>query len=162
MYIQRSLGAMGRNVVRVWDGAGRCNGRRTLSERCYLVEMGRAVERRRWTTDTHHETTRPGLRTDSGSAGKRQANDSATQTQTPTQTQTQTQARPGRGTQHGLLFRLRHAENSWGAELSLGSLLLAGSASPKHRQSIARWAGYTETRRLRDRQQTTDDRYRLQ
>jgi hypothetical protein len=52
MYIQRSLGAMGRNVVRVWDGAGRCNGRRTHGERCFLIGMGRAVDEK--TADDRH------------------------------------------------------------------------------------------------------------
>ena len=87
--VQRSLGALGRKVVRVWDGAGRCNG--------LLIEMGRAVVERmeKEQTDRHHETTRPGLRTDGRTHScwqqAKQTNDSATQTAT----QTQTQARPG-------------------------------------------------------------------
>ena len=132
-------------VVRVWDGAGRCN-RRARGERCFLIEMDRAVFVDKWTdrraeiptgrgrhTDRHHETTRPGLRTDrlSAGAGNRQSRQ--------TIARHRRRHRPGQGTQDGILsFRLRHAENSWGAELSFGSnigrLRGASGASPKHRQ----------------------------
>lgn len=49
----------------VWDGAGRSNGW-AHRERCFLIEMGSSSSTG-WAdreTDRHHETTRPGLRTD--------------------------------------------------------------------------------------------------
>ena len=75
-YIQRSLGALGRKVVRVWDGAGRCNGQ-TRSERCFLIEMDRPVKR---TENQQTDIMRPrdlacrwtdSLLLASGKAGKR-------------------------------------------------------------------------------------------
>ena len=54
----------------------------------------------------------------------------------------------------GLLFRLRHAENSWGAELSLAAFYCQCVV---HRQSIARWAGYGQQTDRQSRDSATGD-----
>ena len=46
-------------VVRVWDGAGRRNGR-AYSERCFLIEMDRAVFVEKMDRQTGRDTARAG------------------------------------------------------------------------------------------------------
>ena len=162
-------------VVRVWDGAGRRNGR-AYSERCFLIEMDRAVFVEKMDRQTGRDTDRAGQTHgqtsrdhETGPADGqthcwcwRQARQSRqTIARHRHRHQHRRRHRPGQGTQDGiLLFRLRHAENSWGAELSFGSnigrLRGASGASPKHRQMGGIYSADGQTER-RD----TDDRYTL-
>lgn len=80
-------------------------------------EDGKRADRQ---TSRDHETWPADGRTDElTAAGNRQSG----QTIARHRQRHRRRHRPGQGTQDGILFRLRHAENSWGAKLSFGSII---------------------------------------